>query len=123
MLETTWGQISPYNNDCPLDPNTGNRCIVGCVAVALGQILNYWECKVFPDGTSTYTPPGFNNSLTVNFYDQDYNWNDIDNVVSATSEFFYHCGVAVRMQYTDSASGAYSDSARYAMENYFGFET
>lgn len=73
LLETNWGQSSPYNNSCPLDPNTGYRCLAGCTAVALGQILNYWNCKVFPDGTRTYYPNiYFTNPLTVNFYDQDY---------------------------------------------------
>lgn len=123
LLETNWGQNSPFNNDCPLDPNTGYRCKVGCTAVALGQILNYWECKVFPDGTRTYTPLNFSNSLTVNFYDQDYNWDDIGSVVSATSEFLYHCGVAIRVNYTDSATSGYSSRVEYAMENNFGFET
>jgi len=37
LLGTNWNQTSPYNNSCPLDPNTGYRCLVGCTAVALGR--------------------------------------------------------------------------------------
>ena len=42
LLGTNWNQTSPYNNSCPLDPITGRRCPVGCTAVAMGQIINYW---------------------------------------------------------------------------------
>ncbi len=78
LLETNWGQSGAFNQSCPLDPNTGNRCLVGCTAVAMGQILKYWSCRVFPDGTKSYYPNiYFTNPLTVNFYDQDYDWDDI----------------------------------------------
>jgi len=124
LLETNWNQGSPYNNSCPLDPNTGYRCLVGCTAVALGQILNYWNCKVFPDGTRTYYPNiHFTNPLTVNFYDQDYEWDDIGTEVAPTAEFLYHCGVAIRVNYTDSATSGYSNYVDQAMRNNFGFQT
>ena len=42
-LETTWGQGAPYNNFCPMDPVTNERSIAGCPAVALAQIINYFE--------------------------------------------------------------------------------
>jgi hypothetical protein len=45
LLNTTWHQQSPYNNSCPMDPYSQpqQRCVVGCAAVALAQILNYWK--------------------------------------------------------------------------------
>ena len=39
----TWNQRAPYWDSCPLDPVTGERCLVGCGATALSQILNYWR--------------------------------------------------------------------------------
>jgi hypothetical protein len=39
----TWDQGAPYNDLCPLDPVTKDRCIVGCVATAAAQILYYWQ--------------------------------------------------------------------------------
>lgn len=124
LLATNWNQTSPYNNSCPLDPNTGNRCLVGCTAVALGQILNYWNCRVFPDSTRTYYPNGyFTNPLTVNFYNQNYNWGNMTTVPSVTAEFLYHCGVAIQVNYSDSATGGASNNVKLAMENNFGFQT
>jgi len=48
LLETTWDQVYPYNQSCPIDPVTGSRCVVGCGAVALGQILHYWDARFSP---------------------------------------------------------------------------
>ena len=40
-MDTQWHQTTPYNNFCPLDPETMQRSMVGCGATALAQILNY----------------------------------------------------------------------------------
>jgi len=40
-VETTWRQTYPYNACCPKDPETGKRCVVGCVATAMSQIVDY----------------------------------------------------------------------------------
>lgn len=34
-----WGQDTPYNNSTPIAYRFGKHCVVGCVAVALGQII------------------------------------------------------------------------------------
>ncbi len=40
-VDTQWDLYEPYNNFCPIDPQTGMRCSDGCVALGLAQILNY----------------------------------------------------------------------------------
>jgi hypothetical protein len=35
---------SPYNSYCPLSGPGHQRCMTGCVATALGQIINCWRC-------------------------------------------------------------------------------
>nr|WP_319511351.1 thiol protease/hemagglutinin PrtT [uncultured Draconibacterium sp.] len=135
LLETEWGQgdrnaviSTDYNKFCPEDPNTGRKCLAGCSAVALAQILHYWQCRVFPDKTRSYTPSGFSSSLTVDFYDQNYNWDamdhespDLDN-----AKLIFHCGVAIGVNYTDSSTWI-PHSQNYkvsnAMTTYFGFQT
>jgi len=70
-LETVWDQNSPYNDFCPLNPETfplpADRCFVGCVATALAQILNYNEyignrvwCYANDHYMSTNTNPNIN---------------------------------------------------------------
>ncbi|MCK9449750.1 MAG: thiol protease/hemagglutinin PrtT [Bacteroidales bacterium] len=124
LIKTTWGQRSPYNSSCPLDPNTGRRCLVGCTAVALGQILNYWNCKVFPDGTKTYFPNiYFQSPLTVNFYDQNYDWDIISTQPASAADLLYHCGVAIGVNYSETATSGISYNVEQALINYFGFQT
>jgi hypothetical protein len=121
LLGTTWQQDSPYYNSCPYDPYTGLRCKVGCGPVALGQILNYWKCRVFPDGTNTYTPPGFSNSLMVHFYDQDYHWDNMG--VSDVANLLYNCGVAMNANYSSSQTSNDQGPVITALETFFGFTT
>ncbi|MCD4819103.1 MAG: TonB family protein [Candidatus Cloacimonetes bacterium] len=41
IIQTTWSQNAPYNDNCPIDPTTGKRCFVGSAAIAIAQIINY----------------------------------------------------------------------------------
>jgi len=123
LLETEWGQDLAYNDECPDDPVTNNQCLVGCVGVALGQVLNYWGCRVFPDSSISYTPDRFSSSISLNFYDQDYDWGDIGSVAASTAQFLYHCAVAVESDFGDPTIGTSSNIylARSALVNYYGF--
>ena len=40
-VSTTWSQLAPFNQYCPIDPTTGKRSSVGCAALALAQIVHY----------------------------------------------------------------------------------
>jgi len=42
-LETNWHQGSPYNDQCPLDPVAGGRCVAGCPSVAVAMVINYHQ--------------------------------------------------------------------------------
>ena len=41
LIGTAWDQYSPYNSQCPYIGNT--QCITGCTAIAIGQILAYYQ--------------------------------------------------------------------------------
>lgn len=47
MVEARWDQGAPYNYDCPLIPNTSERSVVGCTAIASAQIMSFhkWPKK------------------------------------------------------------------------------
>ena len=42
LLSTEWHQHDPYNRYCPIDPETGYRCVTGCANTASAQIIYYW---------------------------------------------------------------------------------
>jgi len=51
-----WHQCAPYNDECPVcSAEAGTRCRVGCVALAMAQIIAHHKCPtdvVIPCGTS-----------------------------------------------------------------------
>jgi hypothetical protein len=123
-LDTNWGQGTPYNNSCPQDPDTAALCLVGCNAVALGQVLNYWKCKVFPDNTSSYYCWTLDSTLTVNYYNRDYDWDDIGSDISARADFLYDCAVAVKsVPFTATITGSTIGNVKLAFQSYYGFDT
>ena len=124
LVTAQWGQREPYNAMCPT--NTP----VGCVAVAMGQIMHYWKYPRNGFGQHSYTYNGITHS--VDFGSATYDWNAMPNVCNeandAVATLLYHCGVAVNMEYTSSSSNAYvlnssahPHNAEQAMKNIFGF--
>jgi len=113
-ITTYWDQDSPYNDDCPIDPVTSDRCVVGCTATALAQILNYWQYPTSVDfddpvpGGADYTTDTrsiFIDAGTANFTGIDYNdCNPSDAVAAALS---FAAGVSVEMDYTSTGSSAH----------------
>ncbi len=52
-LTSKWGQGSPYNDQCPAVPSTPpEHTVVGCVATAMAQIMNYWKWPAAGYGVS-----------------------------------------------------------------------
>ncbi len=120
-----WGQGYPYNYYAPL--HNGVHCKVGCVAVALGQIIatNYYN-EYYPDNLTPYPlfiggwavkwPAIFND---ISMYDEKeqtyYDKNSaITNEVVAIAAFLRGIGEEVNMDY-----GLESSSAKYSKAEQF----
>lgn len=141
LIKTGWDQDTPFWNLCP--QKSGTRCLTGCVATAMAQVMNYWQWP--KQGTGSHTLKG--TSYYVDFSSTTYDWNNMLNKYtnSATSAqktavatLMYHCGVAVDMSYNTSAnggSGAYTIDyngyfsgqgtmcAETALKQFFGYNT
>ena len=143
LLETKWGQGPPYNDYCPYDVKAGSddnyRCVTGCVATAMAQILYYWKFPVNGKGSHGYTHRTYG-YLSANFGNTTYNWNSMEpkyrsNSSAASKQavatLMYHCGVSVDMDYDigkNGGSGALvlsssNPDARTALMRYFGCDT
>ncbi|MBO7629572.1 MAG: C10 family peptidase, partial [Bacteroidales bacterium] len=57
LITAKWGQGSPYNALCP--PNTP----VGCVAVAMGQVMRYWGYPEHGIDSHSYTYNGITHNV------------------------------------------------------------
>ena len=132
MLTTRWGQDDPYNANCPIDESTGKRCITGCVATAMAQVMYYHRnhstgevVKNIPayylpsgtrvDGVPKGSPIDWDNMLDT------YDGNATEDQQQAVANLMLYCGTAVEMEYGPYASGAYDSHVETAMVNYFDY--
>jgi len=135
MLTTKWDQDGPYNNLCPTYAGSV-KCLTGCVATAIAQVLNYHRLPAHGIGTRTiYYPQNqpSGQAVTADFENDCYDWdNMLDTYVAgqyneaqalAVATLMRDCGVAVNMEYggPSEGSGAYSDEAAAGLRTYFGF--
>ena len=140
LVKTRWDQDAPYYNNCPTNSTNGHS-VVGCVATAMAQVMKYWEWPNQPQGSNSYSSANYG-TLSVTFSNYTYDWSNMPNrcyTSSSTAEknavalLSYHCGVAVNMDYNNSAnggSGAYtlnygSDNevcAQNALWKYFKYD-
>jgi hypothetical protein len=132
LLTSLWHQDAPYNNLCPIG-NGGQRCVVGCVALACAQVLDYHEWPLSGTGSYSYYWYGDGSApgqwLSADFSDA-YDWSNIMDDYSggyttaqadAVAELCYEVGVAFEMDYGASGSGAWPSMALTALPNHFRY--
>ncbi len=129
LIEAHWNQGCYYNSYCPDDTEGPcDHALVGCVAVAMAQIIHYWEHPAYVDHIPGYTHStyGWIEDITQISYD----WSAMSNTLHSSStsaeleavgSFLYHCGVAVQMNYGPEGSSAYSGRAHSALQDFFSF--
>lgn len=132
LLTTIWGQGTPYNSLCPTRANSSGaqeHCPVGCVACALGQILNYHNYPEVGNGSKSYK---FIVEASADFGATHYDWTNMRDSylfnytgteVDAVATLLYHCGVAVGMIYalTGSSAFTYSNIPK-CLDTYFRYD-
>ncbi|MDD5530649.1 MAG: C10 family peptidase [bacterium] len=134
FITTTWAQenISAstpviYNTQCPTIGST--RCLVGCAAVSMGQIMKYYNHPTTGTGSHSYSDPGCGQTVSADFGATTYDWTNMPNSLTsstttqknAVGTLLFHCGVAVDMKYGTTASGATVPSPVYALKTYFSY--
>lgn len=124
-----WGQGKPYNNLCPTV--RGERCVTGCVATAISQIMYVHKYPIKGIGSKTYTSESNGLNLSANFGETTYDWDNMlpyyDNNYNSTqanavATLMHHVGVAADMDYNPEGSGAASSIALANMGTYFGYD-
>lgn len=130
LLKTTWNQGAPYNDKCPIDPSTSTRCVTGCVATAMAQVINYHK---YPASTTATIPAYTSNASIsldaiapttidwVNMLD-NYTGSETTEQKNAVATLMQLCGASVKMDYTAHSSGAQSQMVASALKTYFDFD-
>ncbi len=124
LVKTSWSQRSPYNDMCPKDSKNNETTLAGCVAIAMSQVMNYWQWPIHGIGQSSYRwtdSKGKGKTLSAKFGETYYRWDEMESDPVAVATFVYHCGVSVMMDYSTSFSGSSEYYAKSALETYFGY--
>lgn len=129
LLTTKWDQSEPYSNKCP--EVNGTRCVTGCVATSMAQVMNYFKYPEVGQGMVSYRCSSINRKLSLNFAKEPFDWDHMLNVYSAgnyTDEeanavayLMKACGYSVEMNYTTQMSGASGSDIAVALVKYFKY--
>lgn len=120
LIKSVWNQYEPYNYMCP-DGNyidydepgydEGNRCVTGCVATAMAQVMYYWKWpETCPALDSYKLGPYTIKALPATTFKWDkmkntYEWRETGASADAVAELMRYCGQAVQMGYSPNGSG------------------
>ena len=110
MLNTTWNSGCLYNTHCPVDAaGPCGHVKVGCVAVAMAQILKYYASTEQPRHKASYTHEEYG-TLSVDFDSVNYHWERMPDHLESENDdvarFMFHCGVSIHMGYGPTLSVA-----------------
>ena len=124
LLQARFNQDSSWNDMCPEDPDgPGGNVYVGCVAVAMAQIMHYWSYPEIGYSSHGYTHNQYGYQYA-NFGGSFYDYTEMANTypTSESQELLYHCAVSVNMNFGIDGSGSQTSRARNALRNYFIFK-
>ena len=121
LVKTKWDQDDPYND--LLAYVSGGRCITGCVATTMAQIMNYHQYPERGEGVVKRIPG--QNRLSEDKLDlsaKAFDWKNLQNAEKVTSYsssatksavayLMKACGYAIRMNYGNSKQGGSSASS------------
>ena len=132
LLTTVWNQgstngRSPFNRNCP--KVSGSPCLTGCAAVALSQVMNFWEYPAGSPALPAYTgergvyapalnPITFDWANMRDKYTND-NWSEAER--DAIANLMRYVGQAEFMDYYTDKSGADEDQILMALR-LFGYD-
>lgn len=119
LLGTVRVQSEPFNNSCPYynygDSISSERCLVGCVATAIEQLLSYYR---YPDRLQD-SIAGWetrNYSLATVSAGSVIDWDDV-------ADLSLWCGMIVQMKYGVDASASGLWKAEEPLRRVFGYKT
>ncbi len=131
MLTTEWGQHEPYNDNCPISPSTGERCVTGCVATAMAQVMYYHRnnhstsevVKAIPSYGSVMVVQGVPKGSPIDWDNMLDTYDSTATEVQrqAVANLMLYCGTSVEMGYGSSYSAAYSGNVAPVLVNYFDY--
>lgn len=128
--EIQWGQGDPYNRLCPIYQK--ERCVTGCVATAMAQVMKYYSYPEKGKGIKSYWTDSHQIHVSKDFSEVEFSWDSMLNKydeeytneeANAVATLMYCCGVSVEMDYSPNGSGAYQHSLLEGYINNFSYDS
>ena len=128
IIVACWSQGNPWNAYCP--EYDGKKSVVGCVGVAIGQILHYYRHPYCGKGTISYKSAKINQTITYNFEENPIQWDKINsNMANPTGSemwdaveiLLYQAAVACKTNFSPSGSSSTATAAQSAFVNIFDY--
>lgn len=126
MVSCQWGQSSPYNGQCPTSGSS--RCIVGCAATAMSQVLYYWGHQKGYDIKATAIPAYTTRSQGIKCGElpaTTFDWANMKDRASsdaAAAKLCRYVGQSIEMDYGTGNSEAWGSDMAPAYREYFGID-
>lgn len=128
--EIEWNQSDPYNRLTPII--NGINALTGCVATATAQIMYYHRWPEHGTGSLSYDDTeGSGQTLTADFYQHTYDWDAMSPQYNETSSresgdavalLMSDVGIALRMKYSLTFSGSFTEDVAPALREHFGYD-
>ena len=136
MLSVRWGQGLPYNVLLPhINGSSNDHAYVGCVAVAMAQIMGYWQYP--PRATQTipkYTSNvGMSYAVTMpalapidfdwdNMHETYYTNDSTSNAALAVANLMLYATTSVRSNFGLTSTSSYTSNIPEKLITYFGYK-
>ena len=136
MLNVHWGQGSPYNVRLPHISGSSNaHAYVGCVAVAMAQVMAYWQYPSRP----TTTIPGYTSSSGKTYQVTmpslspiDFDWDSMHDTYYtndststsclAVANLMLYSTTAMQSNFAPTTTGGYTRNIPDRLIRYFGYK-
>ena len=133
LFTTAWAQGKPYNMKTPRKGyGSDPYCKVGCAAVALAQVMNYWQYPATSPALPGYVTETHQYQIDA-LPEYTFDWEHMldtyrtntdqysDQIIDAISWLMRYVGQAMNMDYATDQSGAEYDEIDQAIKT-FGFD-
>ena len=127
LVKAIWGQIGPFNWDCP--EKNGKRVLTGCVSIAAAQIMHYYKYPERGTGQITYNDNNFG-QIAGDFSEMEFEWDMMPNDAynngtqrekEEVAEIVYAAAISVKTMFGLNGSGAVTNYLLDALPNYFNY--
>ncbi len=128
LLLTKWNQAPYYNDFCPTS-SSGEKSVVGCVAVALAQVMKFYN---YPEkGKKVSYHSDYEGETThaesIDYRDKTFYWDrmplQLGQANPYVAEMMFLAGHSVKMDWEVDGSGTQTQYCKEALEEIYGYKS